>query len=67
MLITGDAVYSEAALKARRIDGVGVAPDRARDSIDRLRGICGEAATVVAPTHDTGAAGRVETGQITAL
>lgn len=67
VLITGDAVYSETALKTRTIDGVGVDPGRARNSIDRLREICGEAATVVAPTHDTGAAQRVNAGQVTAL
>jgi glyoxylase-like metal-dependent hydrolase (beta-lactamase superfamily II) len=67
VLIAGDAVYSEAALIARQIDGVGVAPDRARESIDRLREICQEAPTVVAPTHDTAAAQRVAVGQVTAL
>jgi hypothetical protein len=60
-------VYSEAALIARQIDGVGVAPARARESIDRLREICQEAPTVVAPTHDTAAAQRVAVGQVTAL
>jgi glyoxylase-like metal-dependent hydrolase (beta-lactamase superfamily II) len=67
VLIAGDAVYSEAALIDRRIDGVGVAPDRARESIDRLREICREAPTVVAPTHDTRAAERVAAGQVTVL
>jgi glyoxylase-like metal-dependent hydrolase (beta-lactamase superfamily II) len=67
VLIAGDAVYSEAALLDRTIDGVGVDPDRARESIDRLREICGEAPTVVAPTHDTEAAQRVAAGQVTAL
>jgi glyoxylase-like metal-dependent hydrolase (beta-lactamase superfamily II) len=52
VLIDGDAVYSEAALITRTIDGAGVDPDRARASIDRLREICREAPTVVAPTHD---------------
>jgi glyoxylase-like metal-dependent hydrolase (beta-lactamase superfamily II) len=65
VLIAGDAVYSEAALIAGTIDGVGVAPDRARESIDRLREICREAPTVVAPTHDTAAAQRVAAGQVT--
>lgn len=63
VLITGDAVYSEAALATRTIDGVGVDADRARASIDRLREICREAPTVVAPTHDADAAHRVATGQ----
>jgi glyoxylase-like metal-dependent hydrolase (beta-lactamase superfamily II) len=67
VLIAGDAVYSEAALVTRTIDGVDVDPDRARASIDRLREICRDAPTVVAPTHDTGAARRVATGQVTAL
>lgn len=67
VLITGDAVYSEDALVARRIDGVGVAPDLARKSIERLREICQEAPTVVAPTHDTEAARRVAAGQVTRL
>ncbi|HEY0630450.1 MAG TPA: N-acyl homoserine lactonase family protein [Thermoleophilaceae bacterium] len=67
VLIAGDAVYSEAALVNRTIDGVGVDPARARASIDRLREICGEAPTVVAPTHDTGAAQRVAAEQVTAL
>jgi N-acyl homoserine lactone hydrolase len=65
VLITGDAVYSEDALIARRIDGVGVAPGLARKSIERLREICQEAPTVVAPTHDTEAAHRVATRQVT--
>jgi glyoxylase-like metal-dependent hydrolase (beta-lactamase superfamily II) len=67
VLVTGDAVYSEAALVDRQIDGVGVAPERARASIDRLREICREAPTVVAPTHDTDAAQRVARSQVTAL
>jgi N-acyl homoserine lactone hydrolase len=67
VLIAGDAVYSEAALITRTIDGVGVDPDLARASVDRLREICGEAPTVIAPTHDTGAAQRATTGQVTAL
>jgi N-acyl homoserine lactone hydrolase len=67
ILIAGDAVYSEAALINRTIDGVGVDPGRARASIERLRGICAEAPTVVAPTHDTEAAQRVATGRVTAI
>lgn len=67
VLIAGDAVYSEAALVNRAIDGVAVDPDRARASIDRLREACREAPTVVAPTHDRGAAQRVAAGQATAL
>ena len=65
VLIAGDAVYSEDALIARRIDGVGVDADLARASIERLREVCGEAPTVVAPTHDTAAAERVAAGQAT--
>jgi len=67
VLLTGDAVYSEAALKTRTIDGVGVAPGRARASIDKLRELCTAEPTVVAPTHDTGAAQRVSVGEATAL
>jgi N-acyl homoserine lactone hydrolase len=67
VLIAGDAVYSEAALVTRTIDGVSVDPDRARASIDRLREICREAPTVVAPTHDTSAAQRMASGQVTTL
>jgi glyoxylase-like metal-dependent hydrolase (beta-lactamase superfamily II) len=67
VLIAGDAAYSEAALFTHTIDGVGVDPGRARASIDRLRAICREAPTVVAPTHDTGAAQRVASGQVTPL
>jgi glyoxylase-like metal-dependent hydrolase (beta-lactamase superfamily II) len=67
VLIAGDAVYSEEALIERRIDGVGVSPRRARASIDRLRDICREAPTVVAATHDPGAAERLETGQATRI
>jgi glyoxylase-like metal-dependent hydrolase (beta-lactamase superfamily II) len=65
VLITGDAVYSEANLIDRKSDGVAWAPERARASIDRLRALCREAPTVVAPTHDTEAAGRVATGEAT--
>lgn len=65
VLLTGDAVYSEDALLARRIDGVGMDPRRARESIDRLRALCAERPTVVAPTHDTGSAARIAAGQIT--
>ena len=39
--------------------------DRARDSIDKLREVCRGAPTVVAPTHDPGAAERVSAGQAT--
>lgn len=67
VLIAGDAVYSEAALIRRTIDGVGADPDRARASIGRLREICREAPTVVAPTHDTGAAERVAAGLVADL
>ena len=67
VLIAGDAVYSEDALLARRIDGVGVAPDLARKSIERLREICREAPTVVTPTHDTDAADRLAAGQAASL
>lgn len=67
VLITGDAVYSEAALLNRTIDGVGVHPGRARASIERLREVCGEAPTVIAPTHDTEARERVAVGQVTEL
>lgn len=67
VLITGDAVYSEAALINRTIDGVGVDPGRARASIDRLRALCQEAPTIVAPTHDTESARRVATAQVTTL
>lgn len=67
VLITGDAVYSEAALVERRIDGVAVQPRKARASIDRMREICGEAPTVVAPTHDAGSADRVSAGRVTSL
>lgn len=67
VLITGDAVYSEDALVERRIDGVGVDPAKARASIERMRGLCAESPTVVAPTHDVDAARRVEAGQATAV
>lgn len=67
VLIAGDAVYSEAALISRTIDGVAVSPRRSRASIDRLRELCAEAPTVVAPTHDTAAAQRVADGQVTSL
>jgi N-acyl homoserine lactone hydrolase len=65
VLITGDATYSVEALISRTIDGVAIDPKRARASIDRLRTLCREAPTVVAPSHDTGAAERVATGQTT--
>jgi N-acyl homoserine lactone hydrolase len=67
VLIAGDAVYSEAALITRTIDGVGADPRRARTSIDRLRKICREAPTVVAPTHDTEAAERVAARRVAVL
>ena len=65
VLITGDAVYSEAALLRRTTDGVAVSPQRARASIDRLRELCAEEPTVVAPTHDPGAAERVSSARPT--
>jgi glyoxylase-like metal-dependent hydrolase (beta-lactamase superfamily II) len=67
VLISGDAVYSEAALITGTIDGVAVDPDRARSSIERLQEICREMPTVVAPTHDPNAGERVATGQVTTL
>lgn len=67
VLICGDAVYSEDALLQRRIDGVGVDPTRARESIERLRSLCRETPTVLAPTHDVGAARRVADRVVTAV
>jgi glyoxylase-like metal-dependent hydrolase (beta-lactamase superfamily II) len=67
VLIAGDAVYSEAALRSRTIDGVGVDAGLARASIEKLRGVCAEAPTVVAPTHDPDAARRVGAGEATVL
>jgi glyoxylase-like metal-dependent hydrolase (beta-lactamase superfamily II) len=67
VLITGDAVYSEAALLERRIDGVGVSPKRARASIDRLRELCSESPTVVVVTHDPTSARRLAAGQTTPI
>ncbi|HEX6391616.1 MAG TPA: N-acyl homoserine lactonase family protein [Solirubrobacteraceae bacterium] len=63
VLLAGDAVYSEDALVAGRIDGVAMAAGRARASVARLQALCREAPTVVAPTHDTGAAARVTAAQ----
>jgi glyoxylase-like metal-dependent hydrolase (beta-lactamase superfamily II) len=62
VLIAGDAVYSQTALVNRTIDGVGVSAKQARASIDRLKQLCSEAPTVVAPTHDTEAAQRLAAG-----
>jgi glyoxylase-like metal-dependent hydrolase (beta-lactamase superfamily II) len=67
VLIPGDAVYSEAALLSRTIDGVAVSPKRSRASIDRLRELCAVAPTIVAPTHDTDAARRVADRQVTSV
>lgn len=67
ILITGDAVYSEAALLSRTIDGVAVSPSRSRASIDRLRELCAEAPTVIAPTHEPAAARRIADGQVTTI
>ncbi len=67
ILVTGDAVYSEAALLERRNDGVGVNPKQARASIDRLRDLCRETPMVAAPTHDVGTPARIAGGQTTAV
>ena len=67
VLIAGDAVYSESALMAGRIDGVALAPGSARASIARLQEICREEPTVVAPTHDGDAAERIAAGRAVAL
>lgn len=67
VLIAGDAAYSEEALKTRTIDGVAVDPGQARESIDKLREICREAATVAAATHDPRAADRVRAGETTTV
>jgi glyoxylase-like metal-dependent hydrolase (beta-lactamase superfamily II) len=67
VLIVGDAVYSEHALHEGCIDGVGMAPRLARQSIARMQALCREAPTVVAPTHDTEAAARLAAGQATTL
>ena len=67
ILVTGDAVYSEAALLERRNDGVGVNPKQARASIDRLRDLCRETPMVVAPTHDVGTPARIASGQTTTI
>lgn len=67
VLMAGDAVYSEEALLERRTDGVCVSPKKARASIDRLREICREAPTVVAATHDLGAAEAIAQGEATTV
>jgi len=67
VLMAGDAVYSEDALLEKRIDGVGLYPGRARKSIDRLREVCREAPTVVAPTHDSDSKRRIMVGQATVV
>ena len=67
VLITGDAVYSEAALRDGVIDGVGVSPRKARASIARLQALCREAPTVVAPTHDVDARERLVGGRVVEL
>jgi N-acyl homoserine lactone hydrolase len=63
VLVAGDAVYSEAALVAGAIDGVGVDARQARASIARLQALCRQAPTVVVPTHDVDAAVRLAAGQ----
>jgi N-acyl homoserine lactone hydrolase len=67
VLIAGDAVYSEAALLSRTIDGVAVSPTHSRRSIERLRELCADAPTVVAPTHEHAAARRIAEGQVTSV
>jgi glyoxylase-like metal-dependent hydrolase (beta-lactamase superfamily II) len=67
VLIAGDAVYSEAALLSRTIDGVAISPKLSRASIARLRELCADAPTVVAPTHDSAAARRVAERQVTSV
>ena len=67
VLIAGDAVYSEAALLSRTIDGVAVSPTHSRGSIERLRKLCSDAPTVVAPTHDRAAARRIAEAQVTSV
>jgi glyoxylase-like metal-dependent hydrolase (beta-lactamase superfamily II) len=67
VLITGDAVYSEEALRLGRIDGVGQSPRRARKSIARLQELVREAPTVVVVTHDPASADRLTAGATTVL
>ncbi len=67
VLLAGDAVYSEDALVAGGIDGVALSARRARESVAKLQALCRDAPTVVAPTHDTGAAARLASGQVTTV
>jgi N-acyl homoserine lactone hydrolase len=67
VLIAGDAVYSEQALREGRIDGVGRSPSLARASIARLQALCREAPTVVVVTHDSDSAARLAANQVTTL
>ena len=52
VLLAGDATYSEAALEAGVVDGVAQDKRAHRRSTARLRELCGNHPTVVAPTHD---------------
>ena len=52
VLLAGDATYSEAALEAGVVDGVAQDERAHRRSTARLRELCGNHPTVVAPTHD---------------
>jgi glyoxylase-like metal-dependent hydrolase (beta-lactamase superfamily II) len=67
VLITGDAVYSEEALRLGRIDGVGMSPKHARQSIARLQELVREAPTVVVVAHDSASADRLTAGVVTVL
>lgn len=66
VLLAGDAVYSEAQLRADSIDGVCTHERAARRTLTRLRSLCAEAPTLLLPTHDPEAPARLAAGRATA-
>lgn len=59
VLISGDAAYSERALKQGIVDGVAQDERLHRDSTRRLRELCARRPVVVVPTHDPEGARRL--------
>ncbi len=67
LLVTGDAVYSEAQLLRGGIDGVSASERAARRTVARVRDLCAQAPTVVLPTHDPDAPARLAERRVTSI
>ena len=60
LFLAGDTSYTEELMVEGAIDGVSPDPKAARESLERIQALARERPTVYLPTHDPGAAERLE-------